>query len=217
MDRLLHHAHVLGAGGALRAAASPIRTGDLEAGTVHRDSHVISEKRLYSVPWRLIEKAFWIRATASTGAIFFDDVRVATHDRRGVGHGSTVHQHLPEYRGDLRHRSRSYWEERADRIGPEAGGFVREVFDSDDVLYVLRTVQAIVTHLVRFPGERAEAACRRASHFGTFSYQGVKNILVRALDLEPRPAGAALPGSPQESFGYARSAAELPPVQGEPP
>ena len=83
------------------------------------------------------------------------------------------------------------------------------MFDSDDVLYMLRTVQAIVTHLERFPRERAEAASRRASHFGTFSYQGVKNILVRALDLEPLPAGAASPGSPQESFRYARSAAEL--------
>jgi hypothetical protein len=177
--------------------------------TVHRDSHVIFEKRLYSVPWRLIEKTVWIRATASTVAIFFDDVRVATHDRRGLGHRSTVDQHLPEHRADLRHRSRSYWEQRADRIGPDAGRFVREVFDADDVLYMLRTVQAIVTHLERFPRERAEAACRRASHFGTFSYQGVKNILVRALDLEPLPAGAAHPGSPQESFRYARSAAEL--------
>ena len=54
-----------------------------------------------------------------------------------------------------------------------------------------------------------QAASRRASFFGTFSYQGVKNILVRALDLEPLPAGAASPSSPQESFRYARSAAEL--------
>ena len=177
--------------------------------TVHRDSHVLFERRLYSVPWRLIDKAVWIRATASTIAIFFDDARVATHDRRGHGPRSTVDQHLPEYRADLRHRSRTYWEERADRLGPDTGRFVREVFDSDDVLYMLRTVQAIVTHLERFPRDRAEAACRRASYFGTFSYQGVKNILVRALDLEPLPAGTACTGSPQESFRFARSAAEL--------
>jgi transposase len=177
--------------------------------TVHRDSHVIFDKRLYSVPWRLIEKTVWLRASASTVAIFHDDIRVATHDRRGHGHRSTRDEHLPEHRADLRHRSRSYWEQRADRIGPDTGRFVRDVFDSDAVLYMLRAVQAIVMHLERFPRERAEAACRRASHFGTFSYQGVKNILVRALDLEPLPAGAALPGSPQESFRYARSAAEL--------
>jgi len=177
--------------------------------TVHRDSHVIFEKRLYSVPWKLIEKTVWVRATASTITIFHEDERIATHDRRGPGPRSTLDQHLPEHRADLRHRSRSYWEERADRIGPETGRFVREVFDSDDVLHMLRPVQAIVTHLERHPRERAEAACRRASHFGTFSYQGVKNILLRALDLEPLPAGAASTGSPQESFRYARSAAEL--------
>jgi Mu transposase-like protein len=87
--------------------------------TVHRDSHVIFEKRLYSVPWKLIEKVVWVRATASTVAIFFDDTRVATHDRRGPGHRSTVDAHLPEHRADLRHRSRSYWEQRAGRIGPD--------------------------------------------------------------------------------------------------
>jgi hypothetical protein len=60
---------------------------------------------------------------------------------------------------------------------------------------MLRAVQAIVAHRERFARERAEAASRRASHFGTFSYHGVKNILVRALDLEPPPAGTACTGS----------------------
>ena len=177
--------------------------------TVHQDSHVIFEKRLYSVPWRLIGKLVWLRATASTVVVYWDDTRVATHERRGKGHRSTLDEHLPEHRADLRHRSRSYWEERAERIGPEARQLVGEVFDSDDVLYMLRAAQAIVTHLERFPRERALAACRRASLFGIRDYRGVKNILVRALDLEPLPAAAALPGSPQESFRYARSAAEL--------
>jgi len=176
---------------------------------VHQDSHVIFGKRLYSVPWRLIGQRVWLRATAGTVAVFHADVRVATHDRRGLGHRSTVDGHLPEHRADLRHRSRSYWEERADRVGPQTGRLVREVFDSDDVLSMLRTVQAIVGHLERHPRERAEGASRRAIHFGILTYRGVKNILVRALDLEPLPAGAALPGSPQESFRYARSAAEL--------
>lgn len=176
---------------------------------VHQDSHVVFGKRLYSVPWKLIGKTLWVRATASTVAVFHDDARVATHDRRAAGHRSTVDEHLPEFRGDLRHRSRSFWEERADRIGPDTGRFIREVFDSDDVLSMLRTAQAIVGYLERHPRERAEAASRRASHFGTYSYKGVKNILVRALDLEPLQAGAAPLGSPQESFRFARSAAEL--------
>ena len=177
--------------------------------TVHRDSHILFERRLYSVPWRLIGKTVWVKATPETIAIYWDDVRVATHERRGSGHRSTFDEHLPEHRVDLRHRSRSYWEQRADLLGPDVGHFVREVFDSDDVLLMLRPVQAIVTHLERFPVERAAAACRRASFYGNFSYHGVKNILLRALDFEPLPVAAAPESSPPESFRFARSATEL--------
>ena len=75
----------------------------------------------------------------------------------------------------------------------EVGRFVREVFDSDDVLLQLRAVQAIVTYLEKFPSERASAAARRASFYGSHSYQAVKNILTRALDLEPLPTSKAKP------------------------
>lgn len=94
---------------------------------------------------------------------------------------------LPAERAQLRHRSRSYWEERADRLGGDVGRFVRDVFDADDALSQLRQVQAIVTHLEKFPAQRAQGACRRASFYGTHSYQVIKNILNQALDLEPLP------------------------------
>jgi hypothetical protein len=74
-------------------------------------------------------------------------------------------------------------------MGTDVGTLVREVFDSDDVLLQLRAVQAIVTYLEKFPIERASAAARRASFYGSYSYQAVKNILTRALDLEPLPTG----------------------------
>jgi hypothetical protein len=50
-------------------------------------------------------------------------------------------------------------------------------------------VQAIVTYLEKFPVERAGAAARRATFYGNYSYQAVKNILTKALDFEPIPAG----------------------------
>ncbi|MCP4201064.1 MAG: hypothetical protein GY769_03935 [bacterium] len=120
-------------------------------------------------------------------AIFGQDTRIATHSRNDKGKGRTNESHLPEHRRDLRHRSHSYWDERAARIGPETARFVAEVFESDDVLSQLRKVQAIVTHLEGFPVARAEAASRRAAFYGTYSYQGVKSILAKALDLEPLP------------------------------
>lgn len=153
--------------------------------TVHRDSHVAFDKRLYSVPWQHLGQEVWVRASAHTIAIYADDTRVATHSRRGKDYRSTVESHLPDHRGPLRHRSRAFWEQRADAMGVEVGQYIRAVFDSDDVLSQLRAVQAIVTHLESFPAHRARAACQRAAHYGSYGYGALKTILRRGLDLEP--------------------------------
>lgn len=153
--------------------------------TVHRDAHVALDRRLYSVPWVHMGEEVWARVTPSTISVYAKDERVATHARQGRGHRSTVESHLPDGRAPLRHRSRSYWEERAAAMGEEVRRYVRTIFDSDDVLSLLRTVQAIVTHLERFPVERARAACRRAEHFGNYSYAAIKSILRQGLDLQP--------------------------------
>jgi transposase len=175
-----------------RVALRPLPTQPWEPvvwrrASVHRDAHIVLDKRLYSVPWKHIGQPVWVCATAQSVVIYADDQRVATHARRGPGYRSTVESHLPDERAALRHRSRAYWEQRADALGGDVGRFIRAVFDCDDVLSQLRTVQAIVTHLETFPVERAQAACRRAEHFGSFSYAAVKAILRRGLDLEPLP------------------------------
>ena len=173
---------------------------------VHQDSHVAFDQRLYSVPWRLIGQQVWIRATAKTVVAYADDARVAMHDRRGRAPRSTHDDHLPADRAPWRHRSRAYWEDRADRISPDVGAYIREVFDSDDVLSMLRTVQAIVTHLEKFPAARATAACRRAHHFGSYQYRTLKNILRDGLDLVPL---ATTTTTTLEAPRFARPVSEL--------
>jgi len=192
----------------------PARRPDLaiwHQAKLHRDSHVVFRGAMYSAPWRLVGKLLWVRADRSSVQIFCDDVRVADHERQTAGKRRTNEQHLPEHRGDYRHRARSYWEARADALGPEVGAFVREVFDSDDVLDQLRTVQAIVSHLADFPPERAKAACQRASFYASFKYGAIKVILRKGLDFEPLPNQAAiaqasaLPATPR----FARNVREL--------
>lgn len=177
--------------------------------TVHRDTHISFSGRLYSVPWRFVGSKVWVRATSSTVTIFADDVRIANHVRYGKRKRCTVDAHLPEHRVDLRHRSQSYWLTRAARIGPDAEMLVREIFDSDEVLSQLRKAQAIVTHLEKFPVSRAEAASRRALFYGTYSYQGIKSILSKALDLEPLPVALAQRPDEPERYRFARTATEL--------
>jgi hypothetical protein len=190
-----------------RAALLPLPTTAWEPvvwrrATVHRDTHIALDRRLYSVPWKYIGQTVWARVSPHTVTVYAQDERVATHDRRGHGPRSTTEGHLPDHRADLRHRSRAYWEQRADRLGDEVGRYIRAIFDSDDVLSQLRTVQAVVTHLETFPVERARAACRRAEHFASYGYGALKNILRRGLDLqpittEPPPAAAAAGGAPR--------------------
>lgn len=161
------------------------------------------------MPWRLIGKTVWIRATPATVTTYADDTRVATHDRRGTEVRSTLDHHLPEHRGELRHRSRSFWEQRADGLGDEVGAFIREVFDADKVLTQDRTVQAMVRHLQQFPVERARAACARARFYGNHTYGGLKRILAHGLDLDPLPTAVVPARGVLESPRYARSAQQL--------
>lgn len=154
---------------------------------VHPDSHVVFDKRMYSVPFELIGKRVWIRATPTTVVVYANDERVATHSRRSKGYRSTNDHHLPEHRASRRHRSRDFWEQRARHIGPETERLVAAVFDSEDVASKLRVAQSIVTHLEQFPTGRANAASRRALHFGNLTYGGIKDILRQGLDYEPLP------------------------------
>jgi transposase len=151
---------------------------------VHRDSHVEFERRLYSVPFRLIGRTVWIRARGKSVDIFYDDEPCASHRRSGP-RKSTREAHLPEGRRDLRHRSRQWWQDKADRMSPIVGEYIEEVFAADDVFNQLRCVQSIVSYLEQFPIERAEGACHRARAFGNYTYQGIKRILVEGIDLQP--------------------------------
>ena len=162
---------------------------------VHPDAHIAFERRLYSVPFRLIGQTVDIRAKGSSITVFASDQRVATHSTRDAGMRSTVDAHLPAERAPWRHRSESYWRTRAAGLGQDVASFVDAIFASQTGLSKLRAVQSIVTHLEPFPEERRNAACRRALEFGNHSYQGIKQILLKGLDRQ------VLPSQQQLKFG----------------
>jgi len=176
--------------------------------TVHRDSHVQFEARLYSAPWPHIGARVWIKATPSSVVIYHEDQRIATHERNGTKRFSTHESHLPEHRAALAQRSVDYWVERADKLDPDIGVYVRNVVASDTVLSKLRDVQAIVSMLERFPLRRAQATCRRADHFGNYTYMGIRRILDNALDLEPLPSDTPAHGHLVQPR-FARTPSEL--------
>jgi len=177
--------------------------------TLRIDCCAIVEGARYSAPWRLIDKVLCARVTERSVELYFEDTRVATHERQPAGGKSILDEHLPPQRSNHRHRSREYWEQRAAALGDDVLAYVREVFAADDVLLQLRSVQSIVTHLETFPIERAVAACRRASYFGCHGYGALKNILRKGLDLEPLPSVMVPNADPTERPRFARNVQEL--------
>jgi len=196
-------------GAMLSLPTRPYETVVWKKATVHADCQVAFERRLYPVPWRLKGKEVWIRAVPKTVEVYFDDERRATHERGKPVPEHIRDQYLPPKRSPYRYRSRSHWEQKADALGPEVGRFVREVFDSDDVLSMLRQVQAIVTHLEPFPPERREAACRRAQFYGNYRYQAVRDILRKGLDMQPLPVPIVPTGYCDDAPRFTRSIQEM--------
>ena len=162
-----------------------------KAVVLHRDCHVQIDGALYSAPWRHIGKRLWALCSASSVVLFLDDERLYTHPRVKPGERSLINDHLPEHRREFRHRSRTYWEERALAMGEDVARLVARIFERDDVLLQLRRVQAVVAELERYPVERARNAALRALHFGALDLRSIRSILRRALDLEPLPGTEA--------------------------
>jgi len=176
---------------------------------VHTDSHVVFDKRLYSVPFRYLHRDAWVRATPESVVVYVDDDRIATHDRRGPGLRSTDDGHLPAGRVAHRHRGEAFWTTRAGLLGEEVAGLVHELFATEDALNPLRTVQAVVTLLEKHPKDRANNAAKRARHFGIHNYRGVADILRKALDFETLPPDLPFAQTPPPNPRFARDVAKM--------
>jgi transposase len=193
----------------LELPPQPFELMEWKKAKVHQDSHVLMDKRFYSVPWRLVGREVWVRATEATIQIYADDTRVATHSRRGPGPRSTNDAHLPEGRRGYRYRDRAHWEKEAEAMGPHVAQLVTEIFDADDVLYALRPVQATMGLLSTLPPERVEAVCKRASFYGITSYGEIKRIVRKGLDAEPLPLAMAPGHGHLSAPRFARNLGEL--------
>jgi transposase len=185
------------------AALQPLPSGPIELvvwkrARVHPDCHVTCRGRLFSVPWQLVHDTVWVRACGSSVEVFHRDRQMASHEDRGLRR-TTLEEHLPEDRRELRHRGQVFWEARAASIGPESFALVRELFARDPVLSQLRQAQALVRLLERHPRARAEAACRLARRRGECSYQAVKQVLAAALDVDRSTDGGPPPARTLEA------------------
>jgi transposase len=173
---------------------------------VNIDYHIEFEKHYYSVPYTLIHKEVYVRATQSVIEVFHNNRRVASHRRTtSPGRHTTISEHMP-----LAHQKYLEWSpERLTRwtqkIGPHTTQLVQVLLDSrQHPQQAYRSCLGLLHLGQRYGEERLEAACRRALGAGIHSYKGVKNILDAHLDqVEPEEAPTHVPPSHENVRGQA--------------
>ena len=152
--------------------------------TVHRDTHVQFEHNFYSVPFRLIGQALWLKAASSTVSCYREHELAATHPRlSGRGRRSTVNDHLPPEALAWAMSDPQWCLRQSERIGASCRALVEHLF-ADRVLDNLRAAQGLIRLEKKYGAQRLEAACLRAMSFAAPRYRTVKTILEKGLDLQ---------------------------------
>jgi transposase len=165
--------------------AVPPDLGSWHQVAVHRDCHVSFERGLYSVPFALVGKRLWLRATDSVVTLYQDFRPVAIHARsRRPGERRTVTDHLPPEARTFFAHDRAWCLQQAAGIGPACVRLIQRLL-SDRVSERLRAAQGVLHLKAKYGAERLEAACARALEHDSPHYRTVKTILVGGHDLLP--------------------------------
>ncbi len=173
---------------------------------VNIDYHIEFEKHYYSVPYTLIGKEVYVRATQSTIEIFFNNGRVASHARvKSPGRHTTVAEHMPQAHQKYQEWSPERITRWAQTIGPHTAQLVQALLESrQHPQQAYRSCLGLLRLGGHYGEERLEAACRRAFAAGIYSYKGVKNILDAKLDhLDPDEPSAVVSPAHENIRGQA--------------
>jgi hypothetical protein len=176
---------------------------------VHRDCHVQFDRRLYSVPFALVGKRLWLRATDVAVAIYEDYRLVATHPRaRRLGERMTVTAHLPPEAQAFFARDRRWCEARAAEIGPATTELITWLL-TDRIVERLRAAQGVLRLAETYSPARVEAACVRALAHASPFFRTVKTILKGGYDAHPLSGAATTHSAYATGARFARDAGQL--------
>ena len=151
---------------------------------VHIDYHIEFKKHYYSVPYTLIRKEVFVRATERTIEVFYKYRRVASHPRSMArGRFTTLSAHMPPAHKKYSEWSPDRFMRWAEKIGPYTAQLVEAILASrKHPQQSYRSCLGILHLGKRYTDKRLEAACRRALPAGIRSYKGIRNILDAKLD-----------------------------------
>ncbi len=190
----------------LPAPPHPWEAATWTSALVGGDCHLRAGGASYSVPYQHVNQRLEVRLGARTVQIYAGATLITSHPRQAQGRATRL-DHYPEAgRAFLRGTPASCLR-RAQEIGPATAVLVAALLE-EPTLTRLREVQSLLRLPDRYPPERLERACQRATAAGDGRYRTVRGILERELDsLDPEPEPA-----PQATGAFLRGPAAFAPA-----
>ncbi len=157
--------------------------------TVMKNNHVClaEDKHYYSVPFRYMGKKVTILYNQQQIEVYYRYDCIATHIRDYKLYGYTTNpDHLAS-----KHQFKSDWTpenfiQRATFIGNYTRDYIARILEiRQHPEQAYKTCQGILSFAVRAGNDRLNRACRRALYYGDFSYNAIRIILEKRLDIEP--------------------------------
>ncbi|GGI93732.1 IS21 family transposase [Legionella impletisoli] len=158
---------------------------------VHGDCHVQYEKCRYSVPYKYVRQALWLRACETSIRLYQEHELVAIHPRLNkAGTRHTLDEHIPPNALAYKMQDTQWCLSKAKKIGTSCT-LIIETLLANKVCEHLRSAQGILGLTRQYGDARLEAACQRALEFDTINYHSIKNILKAGLEYEQLPSEVA--------------------------
>lgn len=162
--------------------SEPFQMGTWKKVTVHPDCHVVFQKVYYSVPFRFVGQALWLRATDTTVQIYQEHHLVAIHPKTTrPGGKQTLEEHMPPDKVAWLMKTPQWCLKQADEIGPFCRAFIERLL-GDKVLDRLRAAQGVLRFSDKYSPSRLETACQRALRYDSIGKKVIQRILEEGLD-----------------------------------
>ena len=156
---------------------------------VHKSGYILlqEDKHYYSVPYRYIGRKVRLVYTTRRISVYCNHECIAIHSRSLRWYGyTTIKEHLSST-----HRFVSEWNaERfitwGQKIAPEVGEYIRNILQAATYPeQAYKSCVGILSMERKVGCDRLAAAVRRATFYGTYNYNTIRNILSSGLDAEP--------------------------------
>jgi transposase len=153
--------------------------GQWKRAKVHVDYHIEVDKRLYSVPYKLIGQTVDVRIGAKLIEIYHKGQWQAAH---AIGYKprdfATQPEHMPESHRGYVDRTQSQLQRRALAIGEATAAIIaQQPTRKTHPEQTYRSSLGILRLAKDYSAEQLEAACRRALELKTLSYRSIRDLI----------------------------------------